>query len=539
MLKDSQWWRGAIIYQILPRSYQDSNNDGIGDLAGIVRRLPYIASLGVDAIWISPFFPSPMKDFGYDVTDYRDVDPLFGSLADFDLVLATAHELGIKVMIDQVISHTSNQHYWFQQSQSNKVNSKADWYVWSDPKPDGTPPNNWLSVFGGPAWQWDTRREQYYLHNFLAEQPDLNFHNHDVQDALLDIFRFWLDRGVDGFRLDVINFYIADKLLRDNPPLAPERRNATTAPSVNPYNYQDHTRSKNQLENLDFLARLRALMDEYDSKALMGEVGDSQYGIKILGDYTRGDKHIHQCYAFDFLSGDSLSASRLTEVFAEYVKDASDGWVCWAFSNHDVVRHISRWNLSIEAARVYTTLMMCLRGSLCLYQGEELGLPEADIKYEDLQDPYGLAFWPEFKGRDGSRTPMVWESSSINCGFSPVKSWLPIPDEHLPLCVDIQEKDLSSLLHHYRRAIAFRKANPMLKHGGQSTLQANGNVASFIRSNNDEQIFCAFNLSDSAASLMLPEGNWTQIGAELGTVELTGDGVIHLEPWQPCIAIKI
>ena len=232
---DRDWWRGAVIYQIYPRSFQDSNGDGVGDLAGIAQRLPYVASLGVDAIWVSPFFKSPMKDFGYDVSDYCDVDPMFGTLADFDQLIATAHDLGLKVMIDQVLSHTADTHEWFTESRQSRDNAKADWYVWGDPKPDGTPPNNWLSIFGGSAWQWDTRREQYYLHNFLTSQPDLNFHNTDVQDALLDVCRFWLDRGVDGFRLDTINFYFADKQLRDNPALTLEERNGSIAPRVNPY----------------------------------------------------------------------------------------------------------------------------------------------------------------------------------------------------------------------------------------------------------------------------------------------------------------
>ncbi len=244
--KDPDWWRGAVIYQIYPRSYQDSDGDGIGDLKGIAARLPHIASLGADAIWISPFFTSPMKDFGYDVSDYCDVDPMFGTLADFDAVVDTAHRLGLRVMIDLVLSHTSDAHPWFKESRRNRTNPKADWYVWAEPKGDGTPPNNWLSIFGGSAWAWDNRREQYYLHNFLTSQPDLNFHHEPVQQALLDVARFWLERGVDGFRLDTINFYIADKYLRDNPPLPKELRNNTIAPSVNPYNHQLHLFDKNQ-----------------------------------------------------------------------------------------------------------------------------------------------------------------------------------------------------------------------------------------------------------------------------------------------------
>jgi len=255
------WWRGCVIYQIYPRSFQDSNGDGIGDLAGIVERIPYIASLGVDAIWISPFFTSPMKDFGYDISDFCNVDPIFGTLADFDAVVASAHEHGLKVMTDLVLSHTSDQHPWFTASRESQSNNYSDWYVWSDPKPDGTAPNNWLSIFGGSAWQWDARREQYYLHNFLISQPDLNLHNEAVQSALLEVTRFWLDRGVDGFRLDTVNFYFADKDLRDNPPLPKDQRNAILAPSVNPYNHQNHVYSKNQTTTLGFLERFRGVLE--------------------------------------------------------------------------------------------------------------------------------------------------------------------------------------------------------------------------------------------------------------------------------------
>jgi len=283
----------------------------VGDLLGITRRLPYIRSLGVDAIWISPFFTSPMKDFGYDVSDYCDVDPMFGQLSDFDMLVEAAHQLGLKVMIDLVLSHTSDQHPWAIESAQSRENDKANWYVWADPKPDGTPPNNWLSIFGGPAWTWEPRREQYYLHNFLSSQPDLNFHEPAVQDALLDVTRFWLERGVDGFRLDTINFYFADKALRDNPPLPPEARNATIAPSVNPYNHQEHLHSKNQPENIAFLKRFRALLDEYPGRAAVGEVGDAQRGLELLGEYTSGSDRIHMCYAFEFLAKDKLTAARV------------------------------------------------------------------------------------------------------------------------------------------------------------------------------------------------------------------------------------
>ncbi len=535
---DADWWRGAVIYQIYPRSYQDSNGDGIGDLLGIVQRLPHIASLGVDAIWISPFFTSPMKDFGYDVSDYCDVDPMFGSLADFDVLIETAHCFGLKVMIDLVLSHTSDQHPWFQTSAKGRENGKSDWYVWSDPKPDGTPPNNWLSIFGGPAWHWNAQREQYYLHNFLSSQPDLNFHNPEVQDAVLDATRFWLDRGVDGFRLDTINFYFADKELRDNPALPPAQRNADIAPSVNPYNHQEHLYSKNQPENILFLERFRALLDAYPAAAAVGEVGDAQRGLELLGEYTSGETRIHMCYAFEFLAKNPLTAARVADVMHRLDAYAPDGWACWAFSNHDVMRHVTRWNLSPAAHRLFTTMMIALRGSLCLYQGEELGLPEADIAFEDLQDPYGIEFWPEFKGRDGCRTPMVWELSNQNGGFSTVQPWLPITHDHMNRSVAQQEADPAAPLHHYRRALAFRRTHQPLVKGAHAQIAASGDVLHFVRKTDIQEIFCAFNLSETPSEMVMPDGKWHAIGAELGSTGPAQDGKLHLGPWQPCFALR-
>lgn len=534
---DRDWWRGAVIYQIYPRSFQDSNDDGIGDLAGIVQRLPYIASLGVDAIWISPFFTSPMKDFGYDVSDYCDVDPMFGALADFDAVIETAHALGIRVMIDLVLSHTSDVHPWFDESRTSRDNAKSDWYVWSDPKPDGTPPNNWLSIFGGPAWQWDARREQYFLHNFLASQPDLNFHSAAVQDALLDVAGFWLERGCDGFRLDTINFYMHDAQLRDNPALPLDQRNANIAPSVNPYNHQEHLYDKNHPDNHLFLRRLRTVMEPYGAAAV-GEVGDAQRGLEIMGEYTAGDDLMQMCYAFEFLAKDQPTAARIEAVLAQVARVAPDGWACWAFSNHDVVRHASRWNLSPAAQRLFATLIMCLRGSVCIYQGEELGLPEADVAFEDLQDPYGIEFWPEFKGRDGCRTPMVWETSNQNGGFTKGHPWLPVAATHLNISAAQQEDDPAALLHHYRHAVTLRQAHAALTQGDDEGLQANGDVLSFSRTHAAETIFCVFNISDTAADCDLPAGMWETIGADVGGAD-PADGRVHLGPWQTCLARKI
>ncbi|MGR3572223.1 alpha-amylase family glycosyl hydrolase [Brevirhabdus sp.] len=534
---DTDWWRGAVIYQIYPRSYQDSNGDGVGDLLGIVERLPHIASLGVDAVWISPFFTSPMKDFGYDVADYCDVDPMFGNLADFDSVVEAAHMLGLRVMIDLVLSHTSDQHPWFRESQQGRDTPRADWYVWADAKPDGTPPNNWLSIFGGSAWHWDTRRCQYYLHNFLTTQPDLNFHCEAVQDELLGVTKFWLDRGVDGFRLDTINFYFADAQLRDNPALEPGRRNDSIAPVVNPYNHQEHIHSKNQPENLDFLRRYRKLLDEYGAAAV-GEIGDAQRGLELLGEYTQGTDLVQMCYAFEFLSAEPLNAARVVEVFAHLDRVAADGYACWAFSNHDVVRHATRWNLSPSGLRAVATLLFLIRGSVCIYQGEELGLPEADVPFEDLQDPYGIEFWPRFKGRDGCRTPMVWEQSSQNAGFTVGNPWLPIPHQHVNLAVHTQEQDPAGVLHHYRRALAFRRSHKALRKGAQTPVEAEGAVVKFIRSHEAERIFCAINLSDAPGDVTMPaDGNWVQIGSELNSATASPSGTAHLGPWQCCLAI--
>ncbi len=505
---DKDWWRGAVIYQIYPRSYQDTNGDGIGDMKGIAERLPHIASLGVDAIWISPFFTSPMKDFGYDVSNYEDVDPIFGTLEDFDTVVAEAHRLGIRVMIDLVLSHTSDKHPWFMESRSSRTNAKADWYVWADSRPDGTPPNNWLSIFGGSAWQWDPTRLQYYMHNFLTSQPDLNLHNPEVQDALLSVARFWLTRGVDGFRLDTINFYFHDRELRDNPSLAPERRNAQTAPAVNPYNYQEHLYDKNRPENLEFLKRFRALMDEFPAIAAVGEVGDSQRGLEIAGEYTSGGDKMQMCYAFEFLAPDAPTPETIADVQHALERSAPDGWVCWAFSNHDVVRHVSRWGAGVADhaahAKLLASLLMSLRGSVCIYQGEELALPEAELAYEDLQDPYGIQFWPDFKGRDGCRTPMPWDGAAINGGFTTGKPWLPVPSAHLSAAVSEQEKDPASVLNHYRRFLAFRRLHPALVKGEIEFAPAKGPVVSLVRSHGNERILCLFNMSGEACEVDRP-----------------------------------
>jgi alpha-glucosidase len=486
------WWRGSVTYQVYPRSFQDSDGDGIGDLRGITARLDHVASLGVDAIWLSPFFTSPMADMGYDVSDYTGVDPLFGELDDFDALIARAHDLGLRVIIDQVLSHSSALHPFFVESRSSRDNGSADWYVWADPKPDGTPPNNWPSVFGGTAWEWDTRRRQYYLHNFLASQPDFNFHNVEVQDWLLGTMRFWLERGVDGFRLDTVNFYFHDAALRSNPPLASN----DPLPAVNPYEMQDHLYSKTQPENFAFLARIRALLDEYPGRASVGEVGESQRAVQVMAEYTAGSSRLHMAYSFDML-GPQFTAGHFRGKIEAFFKGAPNGWPAWAFSNHDVIRHVSRWaehGESDDLARLAAAMLLSFEGTIYLYQGEELGQTETEIEFHELTDPPGITFWPEYKGRDGCRTPMVWDGG-LQGGFTTGVPWLPVKPAQLARNVAAQEGVAGSVLETYRAMLAFRRGATALQTGRTRFHDVPEPVLMFDRRLEGSMLTCVFNLS--------------------------------------------
>jgi len=502
-MSNTPWWRGAVIYQIYPRSFLDTDGDGVGDLPGIIERLGYVASLGVDAIWIAPFFKSPMADFGYDIADYRDVDPLFGTRDDFDRLLAGAHKLGLKVMIDQVLSHTSVEHAWFQESRHSRDNPKADWYVWADAKDDGGAPNNWLSLFGGSAWQWEPRRGQYYLHNFLTAQPDLNFHHSEVRAAILDSVRFWLDRGVDGVRLDAINFCFHDRQLRDNPPKPKEKRVGRGFSPDNPYAFQYHYYNNTQPENLAFLGELRALMNHYPDVAALGEIS-SEDSLATMAEYTRHGR-LHMGYSFELLT-DDFSAAHIRDTVQTLEAQMTEGWPCWAISNHDVERVLTRWGggqPSTSLANLLTAMVCSLRGSVCVYQGEELGLTEAELPYESLQDPYGIAFWPQFKGRDGCRTPMPW-SDDAHAGFSQGMPWLPVPREHRALAVAHQETDPHSVLNGFRTFMHWRQSQPALRLGDIHFLDTTEPVLAFTRSFAGQTLLVAFNLADAAVELALP-----------------------------------
>ena len=531
----TEWWRSAVIYQIYPRSFQDDDGDGVGDLRGITRRLDHVADLGVDCIWLSPIFASPQADMGYDVSDYLAVDPLFGDLDDFDALIAAAHARGLRVIVDQVLSHTSDQHAWFKQSRVSRDNDKADWYVWADPLPDGSPPTNWHSHFGGPAWEFDPQRGQYYLHNFLASQPDLNFHNPDVVDAILETCKFWLDRGLDGFRLDTVNYYFHDQQLRSNPPAQAKPQVMAT----DLYGMQNNIYNKTRPENLGFLERLRALTDRYDDIMMVGEVGEMGHkSIEIMGDYTAGTMRLHMAYSFAML-GPDFTAAHFQTCIQGFQRGAPDGHPYWSFSNHDVPRQVSRWAeyaVSDDAmARLSCAMLMAFEGTIGIYQGEELGQTETALLFEELTDPPAIRYWPAVKGRDGCRTPMVWERDAAHAGISAGTPWLPVKPPQAANAVDAQGGD--GILAFYKAMIARRKASPALSRGTTTFLPLPEPLLAFTRTADDETLTCVFNLSpqahvmDITGNAEIALGHFATLGA--GTLTLDGNGFAYLAHSAP------
>lgn len=511
------WWKGAVIYQVYPRSFKDCDGDGIGDLPGIIDKLGYVADLGVDAIWLSPFYRSPMKDFGYDVSDGRDVDPIFGDLADFDRLVAAAHGLGLKVIIDLVLGHVSDQHPWFEESRQSRDNAKADWFVWADPRPDGTVPNNWLSVFGGPAWQWEGRRRQYYLHHFLKAQPNLNWHHEPVVEAMLDQARFWLDRGVDGFRLDAITSIAHDPYLRDNPPRDRSIAHDAMSTDDTPFAWQDHVYDRDRPEALAIFARLRALADRYGETFLIGEIGDVD-SIEVGAKYTQSGRRLHSSYNFSLTS--DFDADHVRAVISRTEALLGDGWATYALGNHDVPRVASRFpDLAAtpadraRLAKMLMALLLCQRGGACVYQGDELGLPQVDLAYADIVDPFGLEFWPQFKGRDGCRTPMPWQADHPQAGFTdgPAAPWLPVGTAHRPLAVDRQQADPDSVWAFTRAFLRWRKTQPAIRHGSKRILSVSDGLVGFERVSAGQGLLCLFNLSRSPATVDVAAG-WRRLG---------------------------
>ncbi|WP_353228784.1 alpha-amylase family glycosyl hydrolase [Novosphingobium sp.] len=502
-----EWWRGAAIYQIYPRSFADSNGDGIGDLPGITAHLDHVASLGVDAIWISPFFTSPMVDYGYDVADYRDVDPTFGTLADFDALIARAHALGLKVTIDLVFAHTSDHHAWFVDSRSGRNGHHADWYVWADANSDGTPPNNWQSVFGGPAWTWDARRQQYYYHQFLKEQPQLNVHLPAVQDALLDVTRFWLERGVDGFRFDALNHSMFDPALTDNPPATDNR------PRTRSYDFQIKSFSQNHPDVVGFVERIRRVCDDYGAIFTVAEVGGDG-AMPLMKAYTAGDHRLSSAYGFDFLYAPEFDARLVAKVLQAWpgTRDAAgltEGWPSWAFENHDAPRCLSRWTDDAARpafARMIMALLVALRGNVFLYQGQELGLLQDTIPFHLLKDPEAIANWPLTLSRDGVRTPMPWDATVPHGGFTRGDPWLPLSADNMARAVNTQQHNPAALLAHTRAMLALRRAHPALRLGTVEALRVDGDLLCFTRRGPSEAIHCAFNIGPAPCDYSAPGG---------------------------------
>jgi alpha-glucosidase len=481
------WWKTGVIYQIYPRSFYDSNDDGIGDIKGIIHKLDYIVWLGVDAIWLSPVNTSPMYDFGYDISDYYDIDPAYGTLNDFDLLIKKAHERGIRIIMDLVVNHTSHLHKWFVDSRSSKDSRRRDWYIWH-PGKNGKPPNNWKSAFGGSAWEFDSRTGEYYLHSFLKEQPDLNWRNPDMRKSVYKIIRFWLDRGVDGFRLDVVNWFVKDEKLRNNPftikPLDPEK----------------HKYDRNRPEVHKYLNELRSVIDEYDDRMTVGEVftlppGNPELSASFLGN---GTDELH--LAFDFSIMYRLWGARnfYKCVKKWYAAIPEKGWQCNVLSNHDQPRSRTRFLGGADSgkrARVAAVFLLTIKGTPFLYYGEELGMKNTKLARSEIVDPLGRRYWPVYSGRDCSRTPMLW-SASRNAGFSRARPWLPVDSSYEMLNVKTQAADRYSKLNFYRDLIHLRKKHSALNQGEIiPVVRGFNNVLAYFREHGDEKFFIALNFS--------------------------------------------
>jgi alpha-glucosidase len=500
------WWRGAVVYQVYVRSFCDGNGDGQGDFAGLTGKLDYIKSLGVDAIWLSPIHPSPNRDWGYDVADYDGVHPDYGTLDDFAALVKAAQGHGLKIILDEVLAHTSDEHAWFAASRDGDV-AKKDWYVWADPKADGTVPNNWLSVFGGPAWSYQPARRQYYHHKFLRQQPKLNWMQPDAREAALAVLDAWLERGVDGFRLDVANAFLHDTQLRDNPAV-PKRGAAEWSAAAN---MQRHIHDSNLEENRPLLDVIRRRVEAFNDRFVFGEFSEE---FERSGCYLPPDKGLHAGYNFALLLATDTAAIRThLETLAQF----PDHWPCIAFSNHDVIRTATRFGAA--SAKVLLALLFSLRGTALLYQGEELGLPEVDLRRDQLRDPVGDLYYPLFKGRDGCRTPMPWDAAKPNLGFSSAAPWLPLGDRHKPLAVSEQDGDPDSALSFTRAMLAARRAQPALRDGTLALLP--GPSLAFVREQGAQRIVCAFNLADTDMDIVLP-GPARALAFGTGTASLSG-----------------
>lgn len=496
-MNEPLWWQTGVIYQIYPRSFMDSNDDGIGDLAGIRQRLDYLQWLGVDAIWLSPIQPSPMKDFGYDISDYCDVDPRFGSLDDLRALLADLHERGMKLLLDFVPNHTSDQHPWFIESRASRDNPRHDWYLWRNPAPDGGPPNNWLSCFGGSGWEHDAPRDQYYFHAFLPEQPDLNWRNPAVRAAMLEQMRFWLELGVDGFRIDVIWHLVKDEQFRDNP-INPDFR-----PETGSHNRLLSTYSTDQPEVHEVIRGFRRLLDSYRQRMMVGEIYLPLE--RLMTYYGSAGDGVHLPFNFQLIRH-PWQAQAIAETVDRYEAALpAGGWPNWVLGNHDNHRLASR--LGAEHCRIAAMLLLTLRGTPTLYYGDEIGMQDVPITAEDAQDPVEARMPGLGLGRDPERSPMQWDAAPY-AGFSRVRPWLPVAADHAEVNVQRQREDAGSLLNLYRRLIALRRAEAALSVGGYRDLAGPPDVLGYLRELGDMRFLVLLNFAatQQAVELDMLEG---------------------------------
>ena len=500
------WWKGAVVYQVYPRSFCDSDGDGVGDLPGVLSRLDYIRALGVDAVWLSPIHPSPNKDFGYDVSAFDDVAAPMGGMAAFDALSGAMRQKGLKLILDEVLAHTSDRHPWFAESLLGERGDKSDWYVWADAKDDGGPPNNWLSVFGGPAWSYHPARRKCYFHKFLKSQPKLNWREPAAKAAALEVLRFWLRKGVDGFRLDVANSFLHDDKLRDNPAIPPNLRGK--AHWAHAPNMQKRIHDSNLPENRKALDEVRAVVEGFEDRFVFGEFSEEP---GLIGEFVGATHGLQSGYTFTFLDDHSFSPS----IFAAYYRFLNERphvWPCVAFSNHDVSRTVSRYGggkRDDALAKLALTLLFSLKGTVLLYQGEELGLGDGAIEVDQVRDPVGDLYFPYSKGRDPERTPMPWIADARAAGFTSGTPWLPVDPDHATMAANVQERDPNSVLNFARAAIAARRGIPALVTGDIEILEASEQVLAFRRSTPDQNVLCVFNLSREPATYKL--GNQTSI----------------------------
>lgn len=491
-MRDNPWWTSGILYQVYPRSFQDSNGDGVGDLRGIINRLSYLRDLGVNAVWLSPIFPSPMVDFGYDISDYNGIDPLFGTLEDFDTLVTGAHGFGLKIVLDLVPNHTSDQHPWFIESRSSKTKPKRDWYIWHDGGADGKPPTNWISEFGGSSWEFDTHTGQYYYHAFLKAQPDLNWRNPEVRQAIYEAMRFWLRRGVDGFRVDVMWHLIKDDQLRDNP------SNPDFVDGEQPYTRLLPLYSTDRPEVHDVIAEMRSVMDEFDDRVLIGEIYLPPE--KLVSYYGRDLSGAHLPFNFSLISTpwDARAIAQLVETYEAALPPG--GWPNWVLGNHDRRRVASR--VGRDQARVAAMLLLMLRGTPTLYYGDELGMEQVDIPPDRVRDPFEKNMPGIGVGRDGCRTPMQWDASPRS-GFSGADPWLPLSPNASRENVTIESLDGISMLGLYRALIVLRIARPELAAGTYARVAVTDRLLAFERKYAGQRLLIVLNFRAEPASIAL------------------------------------